>query len=98
MRSVTRLHSILALVALPLAAALPYHPGRLFFDIGNQIANRAYLKDVSQFNFEPYNITEIHILCDRLNATVDYTCNLTCKYEKQTYVMSLPPPRPLMRE
>ncbi|KAK4106221.1 hypothetical protein N658DRAFT_11470 [Parathielavia hyrcaniae] len=76
MRSLTCLSSIITLVALPLVVPFPNHSKR-FSDISSQLANRAYSKQVSQFNFEPYNITDLNIFCDRPGPTFDYSCNLT---------------------
>jgi hypothetical protein len=83
MRLLVHVLSILSisLLALPLVASSPYYPypKRMLLNVSYQLANRAYLQDASQFNFDPYNITNISILCARLNPTVNYSCNLTCK-------------------
>jgi len=66
-------------MSLSRANSLPKHTRRLFYNVGRQLSNQTYLDDVSQFNFAPFNVTEIRILCNRPNATADYLCNLTCK-------------------
>ncbi|KAH6636324.1 hypothetical protein F5144DRAFT_487202 [Chaetomium tenue] len=84
MRSLTRIFSVLAyLVVLPLVTTSPHHhphhpsPNRIFYDIGNQIADRSMMIDAAQFNFAPFKVTNLHILCTRFKPTVDYSCNLT---------------------
>lgn len=81
MRSFAHTLSIFTLIALPLVSSLQHrpYPKPRFSDISHQLENRAYFKDVSQFNFAPFNVTELRILCERLNTTIDYSCNLTCK-------------------
>ncbi len=82
MRLLTLAHllSLLTFAALPLAASLPKYPRRFYYGgISKQLEKRAYFSDVSQFDFAPFNVTELRIFCDRLNRTVDYACNLTCK-------------------
>lgn len=84
MRALTSFLPFLALVALALAAAMPYHTGtghtkQDFSDISNQLARRAYFTDMSQFDFKPFNVTELTIRCNRANLTAHYLCNLTCK-------------------
>ncbi|AEO68797.1 uncharacterized protein THITE_2012276, partial [Thermothielavioides terrestris NRRL 8126] len=41
------------------------------------LVNRADLQDASLFNFAPFNITQLQILCIRPQITVDYSCNLS---------------------
>jgi hypothetical protein len=93
MRSLAHILSIFNLIALPLVAVSlpnPPCPTPRFSDISHQLENRAYFKDVSQFNFAPFNVTELRILCERLNTTLDYSCNLTCKL-RRTHYLSHPP-------
>lgn len=84
MRSLTRMLLLFALNFLPRADSMPKHTPRLFYNVGRQLSNQTYLGDLSQFNFAPFNVTEINILCNRPNMTVDYSCNLTCKSISRT--------------
>ncbi|KAK4123331.1 hypothetical protein N657DRAFT_573795 [Parathielavia appendiculata] len=77
MRSLTCVLSFVTLVDLSLVVSFPYHSKRLLYDISSQHTDGAYFNDVSQFKFEPYNITEISIFCDRPGPAFDYSCNLT---------------------
>jgi hypothetical protein len=79
MPSVTQILSMLGLVALPLVNSLPNHLEALLHEPGITERNRAQVMDVSMLNFAPWNITDLHILCNRPNTTADYNCNLTCE-------------------
>ncbi|KAK3302337.1 uncharacterized protein B0T15DRAFT_301686 [Chaetomium strumarium] len=77
MPSASHILSMLGLVALPLVNSLPNHLEALLHEPGITNRNRAQVMDVSMLNFAPWNITDLHILCNRPNTTADYTCNLT---------------------
>jgi hypothetical protein len=102
MRSLTHTLSVLIvyLIVLPLAASSPHHssPNRIFYDIGNQIADRSMMIDAAQFNFAPFKVTNLRILCTRFNPTVDYSCNLTCKQANESNTPSPPHPNTNLRE
>ncbi|KAH6849940.1 hypothetical protein B0I37DRAFT_352483 [Chaetomium sp. MPI-CAGE-AT-0009] len=73
MRSLTYLLSILSgpLMSLPLVASSPPYPypGRVFYDISSQMVDRHMMTDAAQFNFAPFNVTNLRILCTRFNPT-----------------------------
>ncbi|KAK3295724.1 uncharacterized protein B0H64DRAFT_152767 [Chaetomium fimeti] len=81
MRSLAYLLSILPVspVALSSVVSFPYYPysRRVFYDISNPITDRSMMTDTAQFNFAPFSLTNLRILCTRFNPTVDYSCNLT---------------------
>ena len=97
MRSFTQTLSILLvyLVVPSFVVSFPHHPpNRIFYDIGNQIADRFTMIDAAQFNFAPFKVTNLRILCTRLDPTVDYSCNLTCKRERERNTLFPPSPLP----
>ncbi len=70
---------LLALVALPLVASMPNHREIAIHKDRSDLKNRVNFNDVAQFNFAPFEVTDLRILCKRSNATADYSCTLSCK-------------------
>jgi hypothetical protein len=69
----------LGLVALPLAAATPAATHHFTHDAGVHLSQRATLMAASQFNFQPFNLTNIGMECARPSAEEMYACELRCK-------------------
>lgn len=58
-------------VAMPLAAAMP----------APTLEQRGTLMSAAQFNFLPFNLTNVGMECTRPNATAEmYDCELRCEY------------------
>ncbi|KAH8910274.1 hypothetical protein BR93DRAFT_471157 [Coniochaeta sp. PMI_546] len=70
-----RLPQVLSLVALPLAAAMPAATPHDVHEAGAHI-QRAVLMNGSQFNFDPFNLTNIGMECARPTADDMYACEL----------------------
>ena len=74
-----RAFQILDLMALPLATAMP---ATTYHNTGEQfvgLAHRSTLMDDSQFQFLPFNLTNLGMECARPIVAVMYDCQLRCK-------------------
>lgn len=74
-----RVSKFLGLVALPLAAAVPAATHHHAPGADALLSHRAVLTEASQFNFQPFNLTNIGMQCARPSAADIYACELRCK-------------------
>jgi hypothetical protein len=51
----------------------------IFGSVGSQLSQGATFRDLAQFNFDPYEVSDISILCERLQHENEYQCRLVCK-------------------
>lgn len=75
-----RVSQLLNLVALPLAAAMPAATHHDVHEAGAHPRQRATLVAASQFNFQPFNLTNIGMECTRPAPDDLYSCELRCRY------------------
>ena len=74
-----RIAQLLGLVAMPLVAAMPAATLPDAHEAGAHLDRRATFLDTSQFDFAPFNLTNIGMECARPSATDLYSCELRCK-------------------
>ena len=74
----------LGLVALPLAAAVPYHAPREVHE------KRITLKQNAQFDFKPFVLTDVGMDCDRQSADDMFACEIRCKQHLPSLQWSRP--------
>jgi hypothetical protein len=75
-----RASQILGLVAMPLAAAMPAATNHYAHEAGGHLDTRVTLTDATQFQFEPFNLTNVGMECTRNTTEQMYSCELRCKY------------------
>lgn len=76
-----RASQFLGLVALPLAAAMPTATLHHARGAGADLSHRTILMEDSQFNFQPFILTNIGMQCARPSAAAMYGCELRCKLQ-----------------
>ena len=75
-----RASQFFSLVALPLAAAMPAAMQHHVSEVGTGLGSRATVVDGSQFNFSPFNLTNMGMECARPSPQEMYACELRCEF------------------
>jgi hypothetical protein len=71
---------LLVLMVLSFGYPMPWRQASTSFLQSNQTL-QGNLTDLSQLNFAPFEVAELHIVCHRLDPTANYTCLLFCKQQ-----------------
>lgn len=83
-----RIMQLFSLVALPLAAPMPAATHHQAQEVRTHLEQRATLIEASQFNFTPFNLTNLGMECVRPTADDMYACELRCKYTSFYLIMA----------